>query len=313
MKEENPEGETRVVFITDMCDNSEDEGGAMKLFELTKDMEKDGIHVSYVGVGVDFDGNLTQTISNVPGCNYFCILDEYDFDRRICASLNSAFLPVCSHVELNVHSRTVDIKRVEGMDEGRLEKDISWTSGTHKHYPKDVRDLVLQMLLVFQRMKYKMPYDVIGQIIGNIHPSVRFMTTEFSIFPSLRTDDGGWTMFQLALKDLKDEEDLFLQVDLRYMDPSTRKLVVKKQELLIPRILPSGFPDQGLRQAYDLVRFVDLVKETLPIAQGQPLRVGKITDEEVKFFQEEMQDLPNLQRELDILQKLKSGQECIIL
>lgn len=59
MKEENPNAETRVVFITDMCDNNEDEGGAAKLFDLTKEMEKEeGIHVSYVGVGVDFDGGL---------------------------------------------------------------------------------------------------------------------------------------------------------------------------------------------------------------------------------------------------------------
>ena len=180
MKEQNPDGESRIVFMTDMTDTAEDEDGVQKLFDLSMKLaNEENIHVSYVGLGLDFDVDTTAKISSVPGCNYFSILDESDFDRRISINLNSAFMPVCSHVELNVHSRTVTIDRVEGMEQGTLEKDIAWTPQTHRMYPKKVRDIAFTLACVFKRMELKIPNDVLGLIIGHVHPSTRFQTKDF--------------------------------------------------------------------------------------------------------------------------------------
>ena len=104
MQERNPHAHTRIVFMTDMCDTSEDVGGPAALLAFSRTLAAEHLYCSYVGVGVDFDEATCRLITQVPCCNYFCIADKADFVERIVADLNSAFVPITD--ELTIVVRT---------------------------------------------------------------------------------------------------------------------------------------------------------------------------------------------------------------
>ena len=137
------------------------------------------------------------------------------------------------------------------------------------------------------------------------------------MFPSVKVNEGGWVLFEISPPSEEEEgdlEDSFCEVDLRYVEPVTNKTVVKKEKFLISKDLPVGFPELGLRQAVALLKFVDVLKNNvLPKGpQSQPNRFG-VTEDFLKWFEGEVQEIPALERELEVLKKIKSGQECTIL
>lgn len=51
--------ENRIIFLTDMCDTSEDSDGPARLLEISEANSRIGIHASFIGVGVDFDTTVS--------------------------------------------------------------------------------------------------------------------------------------------------------------------------------------------------------------------------------------------------------------
>ena len=99
--------ENRIIFLTDMCDTSEDSAGPAKLLQISNENSKIGIHASFIGVGVDFNtdvrfsllylnyltnvSQVTDKVTKVKGSNYFCILNEEEFKQKVIR--DSLFLP----------------------------------------------------------------------------------------------------------------------------------------------------------------------------------------------------------------------------
>ncbi|KAJ5068475.1 straightjacket isoform c [Anaeramoeba ignava] len=74
--------ENRVMFLTDAHPNS----GATSpqgLFSLTKKNADDKIYSTFIGVGVDFNTGLIDTITNTKGANYFAVHSSSEFKRRM--------------------------------------------------------------------------------------------------------------------------------------------------------------------------------------------------------------------------------------
>ena len=90
--------ENRIIFLTDMCDTSEDSAGPAKLLQISNENSKIGIHASFIGVGVDFNTDVrfpsstsrlkmfpqvTDKVTKVKGSNYLCILNEEEFKQKV--------------------------------------------------------------------------------------------------------------------------------------------------------------------------------------------------------------------------------------
>ena len=183
MKEENPEAaETRIVFLTDMVDTSEDSDGPKEVLQLSEELSREGIHVTFIGVGVDFDGESTRSMGAVPGANWFCCSEEAHLDR-IVSDVGSAFLPVAKSVHLDVIGPNFRIVRCAGMDRGGVVGQATWTPTLHASYPKSTR-IELQSLVTACRVALgvRLPNDVVGVIASHLCPASRFTASGFSHF-----------------------------------------------------------------------------------------------------------------------------------
>ena len=295
--------ETRVVFLTDMCDTSEDAGGPQELLQLSAELSREGIHVTYIGVGVDFDGETTRLIARVPGCNWFCCASQHDLER-ILADLNSAFCPVAASVELNLVAPSHRILRVVGSDHGgRLESAAPWTPATHALYPREARRALAALVgAALIGMGIWLPKEVVGEIARHAWPCHRFVAQEFAVFPSRTVDSGGFVLFQLE-SDVPEAEEGPVQVNLR-----CNGVRVQSEVLPAPRSLPLGCPDAAMRLALTLTAFCDQCRAALPEAPGATLPPGqRIAPEFVEWFREEAKELP-LERHLQTLRALQQGE-----
>lgn len=302
--------EYRVVFLTDMCDTTEDADGPKMLFDLSKKLaDEERIHVSYLGVGVDFDGKTADSVSRVPGCNFFCIMDEPDFEARVLSNLNSAFVPIVHSLDVIVSTRVHDVTEVFGAESnGVLERDVSWTPSTHYLYPEDVRATIRSLLLVCKRLQCKLPLDVIGHIVSFIAPTTRFRSHHESVFPSRSSDDGGYLFFPLKLKDsCKSEANPFVQVELRYVDNQGRRHL-QRQKLTVNHTDPApvDFDSPGLDMAFALKKFCDECKCILPLEEGSAFR-RHVDPKLIEFMQKKAVVYPELKREIQILEDLNRG------
>lgn len=95
---------SRILLLTDMQDG-EVRSAEEKLAELTIKAAKEGIYTSYVGIGEDFNDELTEKITVSIGSNYFCIKDVGDFEKRVANEMFSAFFPTIQEKELEIISK----------------------------------------------------------------------------------------------------------------------------------------------------------------------------------------------------------------
>jgi hypothetical protein len=55
------------VFLTDMQDTSEDKAGPDRLLALSQLNAKSGVYCTFIGMGVDFNSEITARITQVQG------------------------------------------------------------------------------------------------------------------------------------------------------------------------------------------------------------------------------------------------------
>jgi Ca-activated chloride channel family protein len=116
MAEDAPEGEnrtTRVIYVTDAMPNLGDTGGA-ELERRMSDHAEDGIHTTFVGVGVDFNAELTESISTVEGANYYSVHSPSQFDERMEDGFSYMVTPLVYNLSLSVDAEGYDVEHVYG-------------------------------------------------------------------------------------------------------------------------------------------------------------------------------------------------------
>jgi Ca-activated chloride channel family protein len=74
--------ERRVVFLTDMMPNTgvTEEAGLTKLFA---DAAAEGIHTTFVGMGLDANADLADTLSGIRGANHYFVHSAAEFEQRL--------------------------------------------------------------------------------------------------------------------------------------------------------------------------------------------------------------------------------------
>ncbi|EFN56223.1 hypothetical protein CHLNCDRAFT_35166 [Chlorella variabilis] len=74
--------ENRVVFLTDAQPNAGDDS-EQGLLARIKALSADGIYTTIIGVGLDFNTQLVESIGKVRGSNYFSVHTPGEFRRRL--------------------------------------------------------------------------------------------------------------------------------------------------------------------------------------------------------------------------------------
>ena len=76
------EKKNRIIIITDAMPNYGD-FDEDSLMGLVKNNATSGIYTTFIGVGVDFNTKLIETITDVKGANYYSVHNSKEFAERV--------------------------------------------------------------------------------------------------------------------------------------------------------------------------------------------------------------------------------------
>lgn len=111
----NSEYENRIIVITDAMPNM----GETSKNSLAKSVEtnaENGIFTSFIGVGVDFNTQVVECLSNVKGANYYSVHSSQEFKKIMGEDFEYMVTPLVFDLELNFDSDVFSIEKVYGSD-----------------------------------------------------------------------------------------------------------------------------------------------------------------------------------------------------
>jgi Ca-activated chloride channel family protein len=109
--------ENRVIFLTDAMPNR-GELSRDGLFGLVKGASEKGIYTTFIGVGVDFNNDLVESISKTKGANYFAVHSNEEFSKRLDEEFDFMVTPLVFDLALTLKS-TSKIEAVYGSPDAK--------------------------------------------------------------------------------------------------------------------------------------------------------------------------------------------------
>lgn len=110
------EYENRIIFLTDAMPNTGNTSES-SLFGMVETNAKNKLYTTFIGIGVDFNTTLTDTITKVRGANYYSVHDEQEFRTRMVDEFDYMVTPLVFDLELQFASQGFAIEAVYGSPE----------------------------------------------------------------------------------------------------------------------------------------------------------------------------------------------------
>jgi Ca-activated chloride channel family protein len=110
------EYENRIIVLTDAQPNT----GVISSAGLSRNVEKnaaDRIYTTFIGVGVDFNSQLIETITKSKGANYYSVHSPREFRQRIEEEFDYMVTPLIFNLRFSFESRGWRIDQVFGSPE----------------------------------------------------------------------------------------------------------------------------------------------------------------------------------------------------
>ena len=95
-------------MITDMLDMGTELG------TMIFDSSKQGVYVSVIGVGIDFNTELKECITKNEGSNYFCITKNEQMQKILVDHFHYSFFPCAFNCILRIESDTFEVEKTYG-------------------------------------------------------------------------------------------------------------------------------------------------------------------------------------------------------
>ncbi|MBV0926218.1 VWA domain-containing protein [Halomicroarcula limicola] len=108
-----PDVERRVVFMTDMMPNT-GTTGKRELTDLFGDAATEGVHTTFIGMGIDANAELAETLSGIRGANHYFIHSATEFERRLGAEFDYMVTPLVYDLTLELETDGYQIEAVHG-------------------------------------------------------------------------------------------------------------------------------------------------------------------------------------------------------
>lgn len=112
---DNNEYDNRIIVITDAMPNV---GTTSKqgLLKYVEENSNKGIYTSFIGVGVDFNTEVIENLSNVRGSNYYSISSKDQFEKILSEDFDYMVTPLVFDLNLDVESNGYEIEGIYGTD-----------------------------------------------------------------------------------------------------------------------------------------------------------------------------------------------------
>jgi Ca-activated chloride channel family protein len=129
--------ENRIIFLTDAMPNRgelREEG----LFGMVKDASKKGIYTTFIGIGVDFNNDLVESVSKTKGANYFAVHSDEEFLKRMDEEFDYMVTPLVFDLKLQLLNSKNKIEAVYGSpDANRATGEIMYVNTLFPSPTKD--------------------------------------------------------------------------------------------------------------------------------------------------------------------------------
>jgi Ca-activated chloride channel family protein len=99
--------------MTDMMPNT-GETDADGLTELFADAAVDGIHTTFIGMGLDANAELADTVSGIRGANHYFIHSADEFEQRLGDEFDYMVTPLVYDLDLELDADGYEIEAVHG-------------------------------------------------------------------------------------------------------------------------------------------------------------------------------------------------------
>ncbi len=113
------EYENRIIFLTDAMPNL-GETGDLGLFRMLEDNADHGIYTTFIGIGVDFNTELVESITKIKGANYYSVHSAKEFKERMDDEFDYMVTPLVFDLRLKLDAPGYEIEKVYGSPEADL-------------------------------------------------------------------------------------------------------------------------------------------------------------------------------------------------
>ncbi len=107
------EVERRVVFMTDMMPNTGTTGES-ELTRLFAEAAAEGIHTTFIGMGLDANAELADALSGIRGANHYFIHSADEFEQRLGEEFDYMVTPLVYDLALDLDADGYEIEAVHG-------------------------------------------------------------------------------------------------------------------------------------------------------------------------------------------------------
>ncbi len=108
--------EQRIIFLTDAMPNL-GQTRANSLGGMFEDNAEDKIYTTFVGIGVDFNSELVETINKARGANHYTVHSPEQFKNRMDRDFELMVTPLVFNLDLKMEGDGYEIEKVYGSPE----------------------------------------------------------------------------------------------------------------------------------------------------------------------------------------------------
>jgi Ca-activated chloride channel family protein len=116
LQADKSEYENRIIFLTDAMPNMGDSTD-LGLYRMLEDNADQGIYTTFIGIGVDFNTELIESISKIKGSNYYSVHSASEFQRRMNDEFDFMVTPLVFDLRLKLDAPGYEIEKVYGSPE----------------------------------------------------------------------------------------------------------------------------------------------------------------------------------------------------
>jgi Ca-activated chloride channel family protein len=286
------EYENRIIFLTDAMPNIE-ETSETGLYKIMKDNADRGVYSTLIGIGVDFNSQLVESITKVKGANYYSVHSAGEFKERMDDEFDYMVTPLVFDLLLKLNATGFEIEKVYGSPEadeatGEIMKvNTLFPSKKEAGQVKGGVILVkLKKLSPQGHMTLKVSYQDRSGKVGSDEAEVEFNETS----PDFYQNTGIHKAILLS----------------RYADLLKDWIVDERSGLGAGKVMPSVTLESGIVVPVELGQWE---RQSLPLQVSEPYR--KLFALYSTYFESESKAIgdDNLQQEEVVLKKLSHAEK----
>ncbi len=106
----------RIIFLTDAMPNT-GETREEEMLKIFRENAAHGIYITFIGIGVDFNTELVESMTKIQGANYYSIHSAEEFRKRMDEEFDYLVTPLVFDLQLHLDASGYKIEKVYGSPE----------------------------------------------------------------------------------------------------------------------------------------------------------------------------------------------------